>query len=241
MDYNRPLNASKDNPKVHIALLMAPGTHINPNEHSISPLLLNPGGPGGPGTWFAMFFGKPLQAILGADQDVIGFDPRGVGSTTPRADCYSDPWGSSDPDAQYNFGYVDYLNGFYKRISWLLPSIQIGLVNSTSSALTQLDVRARTLGKLCAQTDSLHGNNSIFRHLQTPNVARDMLSIIDAWDEWRDALDSRSKPSSDITDLPVESESKYPLDTKGKLVFWGFSYGVGFASLLFSDKLTLAI
>jgi hypothetical protein len=49
MDYNRPLNASWDNPKVHIALLLVPGAHNGPKKASTSPLLLNPGGPGGSG------------------------------------------------------------------------------------------------------------------------------------------------------------------------------------------------
>jgi hypothetical protein len=43
MDYNRPLNASKANPKVHIGLILVPGIHTGSEKASKSPLLLNPG------------------------------------------------------------------------------------------------------------------------------------------------------------------------------------------------------
>lgn len=94
MDYNRPLNVSTDNPKVHIALAMIPGAdHSKTGKYSTSPLLINPGGPGGPGATFALGIGDTLQRIVSTDrsQDVIGFDPRGIGATTPQANCWSYP------------------------------------------------------------------------------------------------------------------------------------------------------
>ncbi|MFD0005108.1 alpha/beta hydrolase [Streptomyces sp. NPDC127178] len=54
-------------------------------------LLLNPGGPGFPGTSFA-----PQAAAAWASSpitesfDLVGFDPRGVGKSTPALDCYTD-------------------------------------------------------------------------------------------------------------------------------------------------------
>jgi pimeloyl-ACP methyl ester carboxylesterase len=41
----------------------------------------------------ALGFGERIHKIVGEDQDVIGFDPRGVGATTPRTDCFSSPAG----------------------------------------------------------------------------------------------------------------------------------------------------
>lgn len=228
MDYNRPLNASKDNPKVHIALLLAPGQHSSLNEYSVSPLLINPGGPGGSGTFFGSVISSALQTVVGLDQDIIGFDPRGIQSTTPRGDCFADVYETSVPDAQYDFGAVNSLEGFYNRMSWMVAGSQIGLVNSSSSALPKLDIRARTIAKLCKEKDTLRGENSIFKHVQTPNVARDMLSIIDAWDEWRESLNSKNTGCDGNISQPLETMpgSEYSLDTKGKLVYWGFSYGV---------------
>ena len=49
-------------------------------------LLINPGGPGGSGLELTPYFGTIAGADLLAAYDVIGFDPRGVGTSTP-VDC----------------------------------------------------------------------------------------------------------------------------------------------------------
>lgn len=218
MDYHRPLNASSDNPEVHIALVLAPGIHTGPKPYSTSPLLINPGGPGGSGTMSALIFGKSLQAIVGADQDVIGFDPRGIAATTPRADCFSFP---IDDDHEEE----DYITGAFHRSIWAVSGREIGNVNSSAQAIQKFDVRARATARLCEQKDALKGNDSIFRHLSTPTVARDMLSIIDAWDEWTEILGGDDEVVVNTKDETTSGDATN-LDTKSKLVYWGFSYGV---------------
>ncbi|ESZ96084.1 hypothetical protein SBOR_3561 [Sclerotinia borealis F-4128] len=224
MDYHRPLNESDDNPKVHIALVLLPGNHTGDRNFSKSPLLLNPGGPGGSGTIFALVAGRLVQSIVGEDQDVIGFDPRGIGATTPRADCFS--YGGT-----YDGVGDDQARGDYHRILFTATGAGIGIANSSSTALRHLDARAKTMAKLCAEKDSLSGKDSIFRHAGTPSVARDMLSIVDAWDEWR--LDMiKTSPYYEPGDVDLSGEKgsedeseEASLETKGKLVYWGFSYG----------------
>lgn len=107
-------------------------------------------------------------------------------------------------------------------------------MNSSSDSLAKLDTRARALAKLCQDKDDLHGKDSILRYVSTPAVARDMISIIDAWDEWMET-ESQSKMHCHEPDGKVEMEAELSeqerhdvevLDTKGKLVYWGFSYGV---------------
>jgi pimeloyl-ACP methyl ester carboxylesterase len=221
MDYKRPLDASTENPKVHLALLLVPGVHTESQPYSTSPLLINPGGPGGSGVISALAFGKMIQGVVGPDQDIIGFDPRGIGATTPSADCFSFPY-NDDTDEE------DRVKGDYHRLIWSLGSREVGVVNTSNVALQKLDSRARALSKLCQEKDLLRGDDSIFRHLSTPSVARDMLSIVDAWDEWTGAVSSGIHEVDD-EQLQVEdstSEPPYDLDTKGKLVYWGFSYGV---------------
>jgi hypothetical protein len=39
--------------------------------------LVNPGGPGGSGVELALKLGSLAQTLIGADFDIIGFDPRG--------------------------------------------------------------------------------------------------------------------------------------------------------------------
>ncbi|TVY47845.1 Tripeptidyl aminopeptidase [Lachnellula occidentalis] len=217
MDYHRPLNPSKDNPKVHVALILIPGIHEKPDSHSASPLLINPGGPGGSGVQTARGLGGYLQTIVGEDQDIIGFDPRGIGATTPRTDCFSFPDGAS--------GEEDYVQGQFHRMLWHNSGREIGLVNSSEVALHKIDARSRSLGKLCGEKDSLNGNNSIFKYVSTPNVARDMISIIDAWDEWNASRRGPSVSSADKTDEANNFEEVSSPETKAKLVYWGFSYG----------------
>ncbi len=45
-------------------------------------LLVNPGGPGGPGQYFPLYFLEGGAERLTAERDIIGFDPRGTGAST---------------------------------------------------------------------------------------------------------------------------------------------------------------
>lgn len=174
LDYNRPLNASSSNPKVHIALLLLPGrNHADSGTWSESPLLVNPGGPGGSGTGLVLRAGRALQTIVGADRDVIGFDPRGIGATTPHADCFSQ-------DGTGDEGSV------MRRLLWQMGTMAVGLPNTSSIATEQLVLRARGVTTLCGTQDA---EDSILRYAGTPNVAQDMLSIVQAWDRWTDEMD----------------------------------------------------
>ncbi|KAJ3493653.1 hypothetical protein NLG97_g4598 [Lecanicillium saksenae] len=53
-------------------------------------LLVNPGGPGVGGLDFVRGGGPKLSKIVGEDFHIVGFDPRGVASSTPQATCYVD-------------------------------------------------------------------------------------------------------------------------------------------------------
>jgi pimeloyl-ACP methyl ester carboxylesterase len=225
MDYHRPLNGSKDNPRVHIAMILVPGKHTGSKKFSNSPLLLNPGGPGGSGTMFALGLGERIHSIVG-NQDIIGFDPRGIGATTPRADCFSYPLEGFETTER-----EDYVRGNFHRILWQQSGREVGIVNSSSRSLQKLGARARTVAKLCEDKDLLYGKDSILKYAHTPSVARDMISIIDAWDEWTESL-SAGNQAENVEDesrhkgIKDEAESSHNPNTRGKLVYWGFSYGV---------------
>jgi hypothetical protein len=165
MDYHRPLNESGDNPKVHIALLLVPGKHDGPKKFSTSPLLLNPGGPGGSGVGIALAFGDRIHKVVGEDQDFIGFDPRGIGATTPRADCFSYPvgWPSTNTEDFTTGGGEDYARGNFNRLVWETAGREIGLVNSSTGSWQMLDARAKGRAKMCQDKDIIMGNDSIFR------------------------------------------------------------------------------
>lgn len=59
-------------------------------ERRIGSLLVNPGGPGFPGTDYALFAGQLYEAELLDRFDIIGWDPRGTGESFPAIDCIDD-------------------------------------------------------------------------------------------------------------------------------------------------------
>ncbi|KAI0459826.1 Alpha/Beta hydrolase protein [Xylaria acuta] len=224
MDYSRPLNESADHPKVHLALIMATGAGRTqaPSTYAEAPLLVNPGGPGGSGVMFTQARGTSLQLLVGDQHDIIGFDPRGVGASTPKADCFASP-NSPDGVSGRNVAYMN-------RFTWLLSGQGVGLTNSSNAALTTLNARSRAIAKLCRRVDESEGDSSIFRHMDTPNSARDMLSIINAWDEWRSDSKIIQPMQSGAAHPPVERQTSddgedNKTGLRGRLVYWGFSYG----------------
>ncbi|OAA64580.1 hypothetical protein SPI_03227 [Niveomyces insectorum RCEF 264] len=53
-------------------------------------VFFNPGGPGGSGILSMRDHGKQLQTVVGDNHDIITFDPRGVGRSVPRIQCWED-------------------------------------------------------------------------------------------------------------------------------------------------------
>ncbi|KAJ2904845.1 hypothetical protein MKZ38_007037 [Zalerion maritima] len=232
MDYHRPLEDCPNHPTVELALLLRPGegrggygedVNVIPANFSTSPLLVNPGGPGGPGTYLVRVYGARLQSIIGNDRDILGFDPRGVGDSTPRADCFLQsttpaPGGEPVPASSQD--------AFMRRLMFEAGAAGIGVVNSSDVALAKIDARSRAVNQLCDAKDEEEGDRNILRYAGTPNVARDMLSIVHAWDEWQ-GVDTTSKVEveEETTGEANGKDHDKALDTRGKLVYWGFSYG----------------
>ena len=74
--------------------------------HRTGSLVINPGGPGASGITYALAAPKVVSAGLRARFDVVGFDPRGVGSSVPAIQCLTGPQldkffaTSDDPDTR---------------------------------------------------------------------------------------------------------------------------------------------
>jgi pimeloyl-ACP methyl ester carboxylesterase len=68
-----------------VALDMIPATAPRSKQQGI--LLVNPGGPGGDGLPLAAEVAQGLSPGVAADYDIVGFDPRGVGSSVPALSC----------------------------------------------------------------------------------------------------------------------------------------------------------
>lgn len=67
-----------------LALLRVPATGAR-----VGSLVVNPGGPGAPGTTYAAAAARVFREPLLQSFDIVGFDPRGTGSSAP-VDCLSD-------------------------------------------------------------------------------------------------------------------------------------------------------
>lgn len=80
LDYGLP-----SGPKIHLALLRVPA----PDDRRIGSLVVNPGGPGAPGTTYAAQARQVLRDPLLEHYDIVGFDPRGTGSSA-AVDCLDD-------------------------------------------------------------------------------------------------------------------------------------------------------
>ncbi|KGA21212.1 hypothetical protein GM51_3145 [freshwater metagenome] len=72
-------------------------------------LILNPGGPGGSGVEYATYVEYVVSSTLQENFDIVGFDPRGVGASTPveclndkQTDFYVALDGSPDNQAEIN-------------------------------------------------------------------------------------------------------------------------------------------
>ena len=91
VDYADPSRETID-----LALLRVPA-----GGEPIGSLVVNPGGPGAPGTDYASAAGLVFRRPLLESFDVVGFDPRGTGRSAP-VDCLTDPeldeYIAADPD-----------------------------------------------------------------------------------------------------------------------------------------------
>ncbi|GAA1330648.1 alpha/beta hydrolase [Pseudonocardia xinjiangensis] len=96
--------ADPDGPRGEVALLRAKA-----RGEKIGSLLVNPGGPGGSGMNFVATLGPVWDnGQVGERFDVIGFDPRGVGASTPRVECFTDAeTDGGEPPAAYLFDVPD--------------------------------------------------------------------------------------------------------------------------------------
>ncbi|KAF3764181.1 alpha/beta-hydrolase [Cryphonectria parasitica EP155] len=116
------------------------------------PVFFNPGGPGGSGIWALRDHGKQLQTIVGTNHDIITFDPRGVGASVPRIEC----WDTVE-----------------KRHDWALQETPV--IDSHDGVLYDVWARASAFSMACEQS---HKDTGLLEHIGTASHARDMLEIL---------------------------------------------------------------
>ncbi|MFE9168867.1 alpha/beta hydrolase [Streptomyces kebangsaanensis] len=113
------------------------------------PLLVNPGGPGGSGLSLAGFVASSLPKSVAAQYDVIGFDPRGVGKSSPALDCKPGHFKPVRPDSVPGTPAIekanlkrakDFAAACGKKYAGVLPHI------NTVNAAADMDAIRKALG-----------------------------------------------------------------------------------------------
>jgi pimeloyl-ACP methyl ester carboxylesterase len=123
VDYSKPGGR-----KLTLALSMHPATAPKSQQQGI--MLVNPGGPGGSGLSLPGAIAPGLSPADAADYDIVGFDPRGVGSSSPELSCEPSFFKGISPDYIPSTKAAEttlvnraknYAAGCGKKFGWLLP------------------------------------------------------------------------------------------------------------------------
>ncbi|KAF7920351.1 uncharacterized protein EAE98_009044 [Botrytis deweyae] len=208
LDWN---NQSIDLRRVAIALIKLPSKVNAGDPRHGGSIIINPGGPGGSGVNLARNQARHLQTIVDSPSnpndtsntkaankyfDIVSFDPRGTGFTTPAFICF--------PDAA-------------QRMNWNVASDVEGMLGSSSVAFKLMWARKHALADAFYTRMGVdeNGEDALGAYMNTPVVAMDMKAIVKAL--------SRSRDESLIRGREYTKSSK--IEFVDKIQYWGFSYG----------------
>jgi pimeloyl-ACP methyl ester carboxylesterase len=216
MDY---WNGTVPDAYMTMAIAMLPATVPVTDPRYGGPILINPGGPGGSGVSIALARAKALQMIVDSPGtgpgsqpasearhfDIVGFDPRGIGASLPRADCFY----SED-----------------HRSPWIMRRLEDGLFTSSDAATGRIWSKAHALGESCKAFTEEGGSGedvSIMKYITTASVSRDMLEFVERYGEWREQHAARLIEEHHLDSRLLDALAHRK--DQEQLQFWGFSYG----------------
>src|SRR6201999_208826 len=144
VDYNNPGGA-----KAKLAVIRVPAT-----GQRVGSLLINPGGPGGSAVDMVAGMATDLKGSdITRDFDLVGFDPRGVGHSTPSLRCRTD----AEFDAYRTEPMVDYSPAGVAHIEQIYRQLAQECVNrmgkeflanaGTASVARDMDMVRQALGE----------------------------------------------------------------------------------------------
>jgi pimeloyl-ACP methyl ester carboxylesterase len=149
-----PMDYTKSNGSTAaVALLRIPSALSPQDKNYRGPIIIIPGGPGGSSIDLVVQSGTFMQQIVGEEYDILGFDPRGVGRTTPS------------------------LSGFTSsELSTLAINIlEDPLLGTTPDSVARTYARFASFGQVAEKRI-----NDMAHYISTPFVARDLLAITKA-------------------------------------------------------------
>jgi pimeloyl-ACP methyl ester carboxylesterase len=214
------LDETGSNPHVvDLAITRLPATVPETDPSYGGDIFTNPGGPGGSGVAHVLAYGHMMRNVT-SDADrryaILSWDPRGVGFTTPNADCYAGDFGARD---------IAEIEG--RALGHLL--------GDGDDTLRRQWARTRAYGRLCTQsaaTAADNGSFSILPYLTTPSVVRDMVAMLDQIEELRNKEEAErvvQVDDSNKAERRLELRETEKIEQKKKevprLLYWGFSYG----------------
>jgi pimeloyl-ACP methyl ester carboxylesterase len=163
-------NAS-DGRTVAIAMVKLPAVVPDDDSTFGGSIFLNPGGPGGSGVSYAVNRAANVQKILVdipgvRHYEIVSFDPRGIGRTTPVTDCF--------------------LSNQFARTAWTLENHAKGPLSSGSGAIGYGLGITRSFSVRCLEEEKKLGEaEGAMMFVNTPSVARDMVEMVDKIDQLR--------------------------------------------------------
>ncbi|GJE95991.1 alpha/beta hydrolase [Phanerochaete sordida] len=139
--------------EAQIAVAVSPSNFSVGDANYLGPILFNPGGPGDSGVEYLLEYETYFREIIGAQYDLVGFDPRGVGDTTPYLSVFASAVEAIEFFSSYPYN-----------------------ADAGVSSVGQIYAQSQILGELAtlrAQT--------VAESVSTPAVATDMLQIARAF------------------------------------------------------------
>ncbi len=155
---------TSDTRTVALAITALPATVSEDDPSFGGTIIMITGGPGSSGVDFVQGFGPEMKLIAERNKhyEVLSYDPRGAGYSTPTVDCFGGDWPA--------------------RTAFLETQFWIGPLDRSRDALERQGALNSAYGTLCQETMK---DSGILAHVAIVGVARDIVEMLDRFDELR--------------------------------------------------------
>lgn len=192
-----------ENPNnVSLPIIRLPATVPVSDPTHAGTIVVNPGGPGGPGTLWALKNAEKLQSQLEGPRsyEILSFDPRGIFGSIPNAYCFEDA---------------------VQAEIWYDQKEAVGGLTSSEYALKFNWAAEKARGELCSTSEigKYPNGDNLRRYISTASVARDVLEIVRKIESQKLSAKRRAAAARlEDYQQPIEL-------SKPKLQYFGTSYG----------------
>ncbi|OAA74521.1 Peptidase S33 tripeptidyl aminopeptidase-lik [Akanthomyces lecanii RCEF 1005] len=175
-------------------------------------VIVNPGGPGDSGTVEMLKNGHYLRDLVATERmhfDVLSFDPRGMGFSTPNVDCFAGEEASRTLYSAHSLG------------------MEVGGVrgDDRDEVVAAQRAAARAHGAKC----NVPGEDGyvVQEYVGTPSVARDMLLMVDELEKLRvrEAKGKKNRRDQGVQKTLGHADNEGGEDKLPRLLYFGTSYG----------------